>query len=232
MLRILQIVSVLTVMVTAAAATPSAPSTRPALGPKAPPVVKKVVKKVVKMNDDKAWTDGEAAVRKALNQAKVTPKEIRHSPGANVLVFGITTSDDKALYASASGGVVHLSTAKHSDAVVESILKAEDALERSDLNAADIILIVHAFGTAPATIQKTLDNSTTGRAVVPGHPPTWTATKDGGHLEIFALRNEGRRGAEAKPMDHLHKGILTVSRTYKITWRVESVDLPTSMGFQ
>jgi hypothetical protein len=209
--RISSAASVLVLAVASAGAAPDRPAAS-----KAP---------VVNMCDDKAWSDAEAAVRQTLERAKITPKEIRRSPGANVRVFGVTTSDDKALYAAFADGTVHLSTAKHQDATVEAILKSERVLERTDIRPSDIILLVHAFGTAPSTIQKTVDNSTTGRAVVPGHPPMLSLSKDGGRLEIFAPR-PGRHGSEAKPMDHLYKGVLTISKTYTMKWKVEPVDLP------
>lgn len=180
------------------------------------------------MADDKAWLDAETAVRQALERAKITPKEIRRSPGANVRVFGVTTSDDKALYAAVAGDKVHFSTDKRDNATVEAIMKSECILERTDIKASDVILLVHAFGVAPDTIKKTVDSSTTGRAIVPGRPPTLTLGKDGGRLEIFAPR-PGRWGAEARPTDHLYKGVLTISKAYKVKWKVESVDLPSVM---
>lgn len=184
---------------------------------------------VMNMSDDKAWNDAEAAVRQGLERAKIVAKEVRRSPGATVRVFGVTTADDKALYAAVAGDKVHLSTDKRQDATVEALLKSERVLERTDIRASDIILLVHAFGVAPDTIKKTIDSSTTGRAVVPGHSPTLNLSKDGGRLEIFAPR-PGRYGAEAKPTDHLYKGILTISKAYKIKWKVESVDLPSAVG--
>jgi hypothetical protein len=181
------------------------------------------------MSNDQAWNDAEAAVRLAAEKAKIGIKELRRSPGANVRVFGITTSDDKAMYAALAGTTVHFSTEKKLDATVEAILKSEHVLERSDIKASDIILVVHAFGTAPDTIKATVDRSTTGRAVVPGHGPTFSADASGGRLEVFGLRPGGRRGAEAQPMDHLYKGILTISSAYKVHWNVESVDLPATV---
>lgn len=184
---------------------------------------------VKNMCDDKAWSDAEASVRQALEKAKISPKEIRRTANANVRVFSVTTSDDKAMYAASAGDKVYFSTDKRHDATVEALMKSERVLERSDIKASDIILLVHGFGTAPDTIKKTVDSSTTGRAVVPGRPPILNLGKDGGRLEIFALR-PGRRGAEAQPMDHLYKGILTISKAYKVKWKVESVDLPSNLG--
>jgi hypothetical protein len=177
------------------------------------------------MHDDKAWADAEAAVRQALSKAKITPKEVRRSPTANVRVFAITTTDDRALFAAVADDKVYLSTHKHTNATVEAILKSERVLERTDVKASDIILLVHAFGVAPAAVKHTIDNSTMGTAVVPGFPPTLTNGKSGARLEVFALR-PGRRGAEAQPKMHLFQGILTVSPAYKVKWKVESVDLP------
>jgi len=177
--------------------------------------------------DEKGWTAAEATVRARLATDKVDAKEVRRLSWLHLPAFAVTTKDNIAFYAVVAGGKVVLSSDAPSDKRVGAILKAERALARRNLTAADVVFLVHAFGAAPDKIRAAVDNQTTGRGVVPGHDPTLTWSRGKGRLVVWAARTSTRprpSGAERTPTLHLYKATLTISSSYALRWKVSSVD--------